>query len=276
MKQNNVLFEVKNVSKHFHKSKLERQTVISEVNLTVHEGEIIAFLGKSGAGKSTMLRIMAGLLPACSGEVCCEGRLVEEVRHELSMVFQSFALMPWLTVYENVAFGLNAKGLAKAEVREITARMMKLIGLAGYEKAYPKELSGGMRQRVGFARALAVEPKLLLLDEPFSALDIFTAHKLRHDLITMWEAQQISTKGMVLVTHNVEEAVMVADRVIFFDSNPGRIGREFVVDMPRSNRTKLNTMELVDEISQLLTEEIARSELAANQDLDLEYLKLVV
>ena len=264
MKKDNIIFQAKHVSKSFLMGKLEPMTVISEVNLTIADGEIIAFLGKSGAGKSTFLRIMAGLLPVSTGEVFCEGKLIDGPSHEMSMVFQTFALMPWLTVYQNVAFGLEAKGLDKHKISKITDNMIELIGLDGYEDAYPKQLSGGMRQRVGFARALAVEPKILLLDEPFSALDIFTGQKLRHDLIEMWEHKKISTKGIVLVTHNVEEAVMIADRILFFESNPGRIGSEFRINMPRNERTKLNTLDQVEEISRLLTEQIAHAEALAH------------
>lgn len=262
--QQNIIFQAKHVSKSFLTEKSEPMTVLSEVNLTINDGEIIAFLGKSGAGKSTFLRVMAGLLPVSSGEVFCDGKIVDGPSHDMSMVFQTFALMPWLTVYQNVSFGLEAKGLPKAQIHEITDDMIELIGLDGYEHAYPKQLSGGMRQRVGFARALAVQPKILLLDEPFSALDIFTGQKLRHDLIEMWEAKKISTRSIVLVTHNVEEAVMVADRIVFFDSNPGRIGQEFEIAMPRANRTKLNTLDQVEEISRLLTEQIAHAEAMAH------------
>lgn len=255
-----ILLQARNVTKTFAKSKKEHETVLKEINLTILEGEIVAFLGKSGAGKSTFLRIMAGLLPATLGEIRCNGVTINEPSTDMSMVFQTFALMPWLTVFDNVAFGLESQGTHRKELEQRTSKMIELIGLGGYENAYPKELSGGMRQRVGFARALAVEPKLLLLDEPFSALDIFTAHKLRHDLVHLWEEQLISTKSMVLVTHNVEEAVMMADRVIIMDSNPGRIGHEFQVTMPRRERTKLNTMDLVDEISDKLNQRIAISE----------------
>lgn len=264
MENKHIIFQAKHISKSFSNEKLEPKAVISEVNLTMHAGEIIAILGKSGAGKSTFLRIMAGLLPVCSGEVSCEGKMIDGPSHDMSMVFQTFALMPWLTVYQNVSFGLEAKGLSRHKIQKITDRMIELIGLDGYEDAYPKQLSGGMRQRVGFARALAVEPKILLLDEPFSSLDIFTGQKLRHDLIDMWENHKISTKGIVLVTHNVEEAVMFADRIIFFESNPGRIGQEFRITMPRGERTKLNTLEQVEGISHLLTEQIAHAEAMAH------------
>lgn len=264
MEKKHIIFQAKHVSKSFSNEKLEPKAVISEVNLTIYANEIVAILGKSGAGKSTFLRIMAGLLPVCSGQVSCDGKRINSPSHDMSMVFQTFALMPWLTVYQNVSFGLEAKGLSRDKIKAITDKMITLIGLDGYENAYPKQLSGGMRQRVGFARALAVEPKVLLLDEPFSALDIFTGQKLRHDLIEMWENKKISTQCIVLVTHNVEEAVMIADRIIFFESNPGRIGQEFKVVMPRHERTKLNTLNQVEEISRLLTEQIAHAEALAH------------
>lgn len=260
MKNNKLILHTKNVSKSFNKSKREKINVLEQINFKIYEGEIVALLGKSGSGKSTLLRVMAGLLPPTLGSVVFDNHEVVGPCDNMSMVFQSFALFPWLTVFENVAFGLQAQNLPSDEISQRTEKMIELIGLEGYEKAYPKELSGGMKQRVGFARALAVEPKLLLLDEPFSALDIFTSHKLRHDLVELWQKRKISTQSMVLVTHDVEEAVMMSNRIMLLNSNPGRISHEFQISTPRQSRTKLNMMEMVDKISDTLNAQIALAE----------------
>ncbi|MDQ8039964.1 MAG: ABC transporter ATP-binding protein [Rickettsiella sp.] len=257
-----VLLETKNINKVFHRGKKESQNVLQEINFKIYEGEIVALLGKSGSGKSTLLRVISGLLAPTLGSVVFDGREVNGPNKEMSMVFQSFALFPWLTIYENVAFGLQSLNFPVDIVDDRTRNMINLIGLSGYEKAYPKELSGGMKQRVGFARALAVQPKLLLLDEPFSSLDIFTSHKLRHDLLKLWIEQKINTKSMLLITHSVEEAVMMSDRVVLLDSNPGQISDEYLVTLPREERTKLNTMDLVDQISDALNKQIALAEAA--------------
>ena len=192
-----IVLKAENISKSFDADL--KKMVIADINLTVKEDEIVAFLGKSGTGKSTFLRIIAGLTPPTTGKITCCGQHITAPSHHMSMVFQQFALLPWLTIFDNVAFGLEAMGLEKAVIKERTQYMLEVIGLSGYEDSYPKELSGGMKQRVGFARALAVEPDLLLLDEQFSALDIYTSHKVRQDLLDLWESKRINTKSMILV-----------------------------------------------------------------------------
>lgn len=269
MKNNqNILVQVNQVHKSFNKNGLD-QEVLKDINLTIKSNEIISFLGKSGAGKSTLLRIISGLLPASSGEVTCKDQVVKSPNANMSMVFQNFALLPWLTVHGNISFGLEARGLNKKYIADKTREMIDLIGLSGYENSYPKELSGGMRQRVGFARALAVEPAVLLLDEAFSSLDIFTATKLRQDLINLWETKKIKTSAIVLVTHNVEETVMMADRVMVWENNPGRIAREITINTPRSLRNKRNMFEQEEEISRVLNQHIQISEDRRMIDVDM-------
>jgi NitT/TauT family transport system ATP-binding protein len=225
------------------------------VNLTLKDNEIVALLGRSGCGKSTLLRIVAGLMPATSGKVMIEGERVTEPARQVAMVFQSFALFPWLTVQENVEIGLEAQGIGLDERRQRTLAAIDLIGLDGYEIAYPKELSGGMRQRVGLARALVVHPKVLLMDEPFSALDVLTAETLRTDLLDLWCEGRMPTRSILMVTHNIEEAVLMCDRILVFSSNPGRILAEIKVDLtqPR-NRLEPNFRALVDDIYARMTE----------------------
>lgn len=261
MSNNNNILEAIQVSKSFGVDGKRQLHVLDRIDLTIHENEIVAFLGKSGTGKSTFLRIMAGLLEPSSGKVLYRGKEVAGANKNMSMVFQNFALLPWLNVYDNVALGLQANGFSKAEVQEKTHQMLAMIGLIWHEKAYPKELSGGMKQRVGFARALAVEPELMLLDEPFSALDIYTSQKIREDLIQLWENKQIKTKSMILVTHNVEEAVMMSDRILVWDSHPGKIVEEFVITQDRASRNKRNMFETVEQISQVHHLQVEESEL---------------
>ncbi|WP_041433806.1 nitrate/sulfonate/bicarbonate ABC transporter ATP-binding protein [Thermus sp. CCB_US3_UF1] len=235
--------------------------VLEGVNLEVREGEIVALLGRSGGGKSTLLRILAGLIPPDAGEVRFRGKRVEGPAEGMAMVFQTFALFPWLTVWENVALGLEARGVPLEERRRRAREAIALIGLRGFEEALPKELSGGMKQRVGFARALVVDPEILLLDEAFSALDPLTAEGLKGDLLDLWQGGQLRTRAMVLVTHNMEEAVALADRALVLQGSPARIGREIPIPLPHPRDPgDPRFRALVDELYEALTqrEEVER------------------
>jgi NitT/TauT family transport system ATP-binding protein len=207
--------------------------VLRDVNVTVRCGEVVALLGRSGSGKSTLLRIMAGLIPPSAGSIVSNGVPLTGPNPDVAMVFQSFALLPWLTVIENVELGLEARNIGRTERTKRALRAIDLVGLDGFESAYPKELSGGMKQRVGFARALVVEPKALFLDEPFSALDVLTAENLRGEIDDLWNAGTFPATSILIVTHNIEEAVFLADRVIVLGANPGRVRGEVVIDLPR-------------------------------------------
>ncbi len=214
-----VVLSAKQVNKAFlGENKLPKE-VLRDVNLNIHKGEFVTILGQSGSGKSTLMRIFAGLIFPDTGTVSLAGKPIEGPDADISMVFQSYALYPWLTVYDNIAFGLLAQDLPPQLIDKKLKALLMLVGLNGYEKAWPRELSGGMRQRVGFARALAVEPKVLLLDEPFSSLDIFTAQKLRTDLMNIWTNKKNNTSAIVMVSHDIEEAVMMSDRVVIMDAN---------------------------------------------------------
>ena len=228
--------------------------VLDDVALTLRDNEIVSLLGRSGSGKSTLLRIIAGLMPASSGTVAIDGRPVRGPASEVAMVFQSFALFPWLTVLENVEIGLEAKGVARAERRKRALAAIDLIGLDGFESAYPKELSGGMRQRVGLARALVVHPQVLLMDEPFSALDVLTAETLRTDLLDLWAEGRMPIRSILMVTHNIEEAVLMSDRILVFSSNPGRVIAEIKVELPQPrNRLDPAFRQIVDDIYARMT-----------------------
>src|SRR5690242_1416219 len=225
------LLEVHNVRRSFPRSGGEELLVLDDVNLTLKQGEIVGLLGRSGSGKSTLLRIIAGLSHPTSGSARYLVKEIDGPASGIAMVFQSFALFPWLTVLENVQLGLEALGLPPEEIRKRALDAIDLIGLDGYESAYPRELSGGMRQRVGFARALVVHPNILLMDEPFSALDVLTAENLRTDLIELWSEGDLPMKGIILVTHNIEEAVLMCDRVCLFSTNPGKIVSEIPIPL---------------------------------------------
>src|ERR1700736_6598440 len=228
--------------------------VLSQVNFTLRDGEIVAVLGKSGSGKSTFLRILAGLLPPSEGRVEYRGQPVNGPVRGIAMVFQSFALFPWLTVLGNVEFVLEAQGVSAAERRRRAVAAIDVIGLDGFETAYPKELSGGMRQRVGFARALVVTPAILLLGEPFSQLDVLTAETLRNDLLDLWLDRRIPTKGVLMVSHNIEEAVDMADRLLIFSSDPGRISAEVPIHLPHPRSPdRAGFRQIVDQVYTLLT-----------------------
>src|SRR6202451_509048 len=225
------LLDVTSVCKSFRKPDGDQLVVLEDVNLTLRPGEIVGLLGRSGSGKSTLLRSIAGLDGPTTGVVNYLGQPVSGPARGIAMVFQSFALFPWLTVLENVQLGLEALGVPEPEMRKRSLQAIDLIGLDGFESAYPRELSGGMRQRVGFARALVVHPNILLMDEPFSALDVLTAENLRTDFLELWSEGQLPIKGVILVTHNIEEAVLMCDRVLLFSTNPGRIVTEIKVPM---------------------------------------------
>ncbi len=243
------LLDLKGVGQIYRKRDTADLHVLDDVSLSLKTGEIVGLLGRSGSGKSSLLRIIAGLAPPSSGEVVWQGRPLIGPPDGVSMVFQSFALFPWLTVLENVELGLEARKVPPAEARRRALSAIDLIGLDGFESAYPKELSGGMRQRVGFARAMVVRPQLLLMDEPFSALDVLTAETLRTDMIDLWIEGRLPAKSVLIVTHNIEEAVLLCDRILMFSSNPGRVAHEIKVDLthPR-RRTSPAFRKLVDDI----------------------------
>jgi len=248
------LLEVRKCRQAYHKEASAELVVLDDVNIALREGEIVALLGRSGSGKSTLLRIVAGLLHPTAGDVLWHGREVSGPPEGVAMVFQSFALFPWLTVEENVELGLEARGVPKHERERRAEEAIDLIGLGGFESAYPKELSGGMRQRVGLARALVVHPDLLLMDEPFSALDVLTAETLRTDLIDLWMEGRLPLKSVLMVTHNIEEAVLMADRILVFSSNPGRVASEVPVSFPHPrNRVDPAFRQMVDDIYALMT-----------------------
>jgi NitT/TauT family transport system ATP-binding protein len=224
------------------------------VSVKVASGEVVALLGRSGSGKSTLLRIMAGLIPLTSGSVISNGKTLNGPNPDVAMVFQSFALLPWLTVMDNVEIGLEARAIDRLARTRRALKAIDLVGLDGFESAYPRELSGGMKQRVGFARAMVVEPKVLFLDEPFSALDVLTAENLRGEIDELWNAKTFPAESIVLVTHNIEEAVFLADRVLVLSSAPGRVRGEVAIDLPRPHdRNHPHFKELTDYLYQVMT-----------------------
>jgi NitT/TauT family transport system ATP-binding protein len=242
------------IEKYYAQPSQNRIQVISATDLSIVPGEIVALLGPSGSGKSTMLRILTGLSVPTSGQVYWHEKPIAGAEINVSIVFQSFALFPWLTVLENVEAPLQARGVPADVRRDRSMKMLDTVGLDGFEAAYPKELSGGMKQRVGFARALVVEPEVLFMDEPFSALDVLTAENLRSELLELWANKTMPTKAVFLVTHNIEEAVLLADRIIVFGKNPGHIRTDFRVQLtqPR-DRASAPFTELVDYIYKVLT-----------------------
>src|SRR5467141_897417 len=231
-----------------------RIQVISPTDIAIYPGQIIALLGPSGCGKSTMVRMLTGLSPTSGGTVFWHGQPVRDESPNVSIVFQSFALFPWLTVLENVEAPLEARGFAPMDRHKRALRIIDAVGLDGFESAYPKELSGGMKQRVGVARALVVEPEVLFMDEPFSALDVLTAETLRGELLELWLDRKIPTRAIFIVTHNIEEAVVLADRIIVLGRNPAHIHADFKVDMPHPrDRKSAHFIDLVDSIYRILT-----------------------
>ncbi|BAU28444.1 NitT/TauT family transport system ATP-binding protein [Aneurinibacillus soli] len=256
----NILVDVNQVTKKYDVSNKANVTILENINLKIAEGEFVSILGPSGSGKSTLLRIIAGLIAPTQGSVSYNGVPIQGTNPGVSMVFQSFALFPWLTVLENVKVGLENKSLLDEEKERKALEIIDMVGLDGFKGAYPKELSGGMRQRVGIGRALAMEPDILLMDEPFSALDVLTAENLKRDLLELWMEKKIPTKSIIMVTHSIEEAVYMSDRAVVLSRDPARI----IVDIPitlRHWREKQDPRftELVDKIYSILTHRETKS-----------------
>jgi NitT/TauT family transport system ATP-binding protein len=249
------IIEARGIEKNFERPGGGAVQVIAPTNLSIEPGMIVALLGPSGSGKSTLLRILTGLTKPSAGDVLWHGKPLSQSSPNVGIVFQSFALFPWLTVIDNVEAPLLARGMAHVERHRRALKALTSVGLRGFENAYPKELSGGMKQRVGFARALAVEPEILFMDEPFSALDVLTAENLRNELLELWLGKKIPTRGIFLVTHNIEEAVLLADRVIVLGRNPAKIRADFDVplDHPR-NRSAPEFLLYVDYIYKMITQ----------------------
>jgi NitT/TauT family transport system ATP-binding protein len=243
------------VEKYYAQPDGNRTQVIAPIDLSIEPGNIIALLGPSGCGKSTLLRILSGLSKPSSGTILWHSKPLEGQTPNVAIVFQSFALFPWLTVLENVEAPLEALGVGAVERHKRALRTLDTVGLDGFETAYPKELSGGMKQRVGFARALVVEPEVLFMDEPFSALDVLTAENLRNELTELWISKKMTTSTIFIVTHNIEEAVLLADRVIVLGRHPARIRSDFEVRLARfRDRKDPRFVELVDYIYQVMTQ----------------------
>lgn len=257
------LLRLSKVRKTFPKASGEL-LVLDDIDLTIRPGEIVGLLGRSGSGKSTLLRIIAGLHPPSGGEALFQGKPIDGPAEGVALVFQSFALFPWLTVLGNVSLGLRAMGVDDQEARRRSLEAIDLIGLDGFESAYPRELSGGMQQRVGFARALVVDPVLMLMDEPFSALDVLTAETLRTDFLDLWLEGRTKIRSVVLVTHNIEEAVFLCDRIIVLASNPGRVQADIPIDMPHPrDRLSASFSQAVEQVYAILTARPAAAARAA-------------
>ncbi|MBV8833010.1 MAG: nitrate/sulfonate/bicarbonate ABC transporter ATP-binding protein [Acidobacteriaceae bacterium] len=273
------IIEARQIEKRFerggqHHASAQIQ-VIAPTNLSVYPGKILALLGPSGSGKSTLLRMLCGLTAPSSGEVLWHGQPVRQAAPNVGIVFQSFALFPWLTVIDNVEVPLLARGMPHADRHSRALKTLDVVGLRGFEQAYPKELSGGMKQRVGFARALAVEPEILFMDEPFSALDVLTAENLRGELMGLWLEKKMPTDSIFLVTHNIEEAVLMADRVIVLGRNPARIRADFGVSLahPRE-RNSAEFVAYVDYIYKLMTQPELEAAPPANRGVKVAYRAL--
>ena len=248
------LIEARQVEKYYPQPGGNRIQVIAPLDLSVYPGEILALLGPSGSGKSTLLRMLTGLSPTSGGQVLRHGQPLAGPCENVSIVFQSFALFPWLTVLENVEAPLRARGIEVMQRHKRGLKILDTVGLDGFESAYPKELSGGMKQRVGFARALVVDPEVLFMDEPFSALDVLTAENLRNELLELWEDKKLNTQSVFIVTHNIEEAILLADRVMVLGKNPARIRTNFMVELPRPRDRKSPAFAiLVDYVYKILT-----------------------
>ena len=262
-----IIIEAQQVQKSYAQPHGDPILVIAPTDLSIHSGEIVALLGPSGSGKSTLLRMLTGLSTPSAGRVLWHGEPVGQAKPNVSIVFQSFALFPWLTVLENVEVPLKAKGVPAIPRRKRALKILDTVGLDGFEAAYPKELSGGMKQRVGFARALVIEPEVLFMDEPFSALDVLTAENLRSELLELWDKHEIPTRSIFIVTHNIEEAVLLADRIIVLGRNPARIRTDFRVQLPRP-RDRKHTLfgSYIDYIYTVLTQPEAAPALPGQEE----------
>lgn len=252
--QGEVLLTLQAVRQAYHRTANPDLIIVDDVNITIHAGETVALLGRSGSGKSMLLRIMAGLMAPTAGSVCWHGKPLTGPTPGIAMVFQSTALFPWLTVQDNVEIALEALGLDRRERTVRAQQAIDLIGLGGHENAWPRELSGGMAQRAALARALCIRPELLLMDEPFSSLDVLTAENLRTDLIELWSEDKLPVRAMLMVTHNIEEAVLMCDRILVFSANPGHVEHDVTVPLPHPRQRDDPAFgELVDHIYTLMT-----------------------
>ena len=240
-------------------------SALVDINLRIEEGEFVCLLGPSGCGKSTLLKIIAGLIPATSGRITINGKPVSGPGPERAVVFQDYALFPWMTVRDNVEFGLEARRLPLAQRREVSSRLLKVVGLSDFAERFPHQLSGGMKQRVSIARALAVDPSLLLMDEPFGALDAQTRHLLQDELLRVWREYR---KTVVFVTHSIEEAIYLSDRIVVMTARPGRVKQIVVVPEARPrDMASVDMNQRQREVRAVLSEEIARA--AALEEADL-------
>ena len=248
------LVELRSVDKEFPQGSGPTLRVLQDISLAVRPNEVVALLGPSGCGKSTILRILAGLATPTRGVVTYHGAALEGLNPGVGFVFQSFALFPWMTVTQNVEAVLETKGLAREEIAERAARAIKTVGLAGFEEAYPRELSGGMKQRVGMARAFSIDPELLFMDEPFSQVDALTAESLRAEVIDIWAAKDKNPSSIVMVSHDIKEVVYMADRIVVLDANPGRVRTvvENALPRPRDYRSP-GLLRLVDQLHDIIT-----------------------
>lgn len=242
------LVELKKIKQIFP-LKNKELVVLDDINFVVNNEEFVALVGPSGCGKSTLLRIIAGLVTPSSGKVLFKEKTVKEINTNVSIIFQTFGLLPWLDVTENITLGLEARGFPLKERLRKAFKYIDLVGLEGFEEAYPRELSGGMKQRVGIARALVMEPELLLMDEPFSSLDAFTAQNLREEILRLWGSGELSLKSILMVTHNIEEAIYLADRVIVLSTHPGKIISDVPIALPRPrDRDSVEFIKLYDKL----------------------------
>ncbi|MEW6188601.1 MAG: ABC transporter ATP-binding protein [Actinomycetota bacterium] len=247
-----ILLEVKNISKSFFEDS-KKIAVIEDITFDVLEGEFVCVVGPSGCGKSTLLRMIAGIDKPTTGKILYRGKPIQNAHLRVALVFQSFALLPWLTVMQNVCLGFEARGVPPEQRVKRAEKYIDKVGLEGFEEAYPRELSGGMKQRVGLARALAVEPELLLMDEPFSALDALTAENLREEVLDLWQDKSLPLRGVVMVTHSIEEAVYMGEEVVVISSRPGKVIDNIRIELPRPrDRRDENFNKITDEIYSLI------------------------